>query len=224
MGWGTFIAGRILSSQRRGLSPADIERVEAESVRAEEDDKEQREKFVHFAVEESALGHPEIRKIVNLSEWIELIEKKSFYFFNTFASIFYAFVAFLLLLPLIFIFNLDEDDDWSITKTAWVATSSIIIWGFTYFRIRNYYVKRVYAFWINRNFRKQGWDIRKLSKELWLEKNPDYASLQGKPLRTVRTTWWDFKKEILQTMADSEKKQAAKKENKARLFPNKRSK
>ena len=224
MGWGTFIAGRILSSQRRGLSPADIERVKAESVRAEEDDKEQREKFVHFAFEESVLGHPEIRKIVNMNEWIESTEKKSFYFFNTFASIFYAFVAFLLLLPLIFIFNLDEDDDWSIGKTVWVATSSLIIWGFTYFRIRNYYVKRVYAFWINRNFRKQGWDIKKLSKELWLEKNPDYASLQGKPLRTVRTTWRDFKKEILQSMADSEKKQAAKKENKARLFTNKRSK
>lgn len=221
MGWGTFIAGRALSSFNRGLTRDEIRQLEKNSAMEEEDNQERREEFVDFVVTESVLGHPEIRNAINIQDWIDLTVRKSFYFFNTAATLFYMLTAGMITIFLGTVMNLDEFDDYSTGKTFSVMAFLFLMWLCIYFRIRNNYVRRFFAAWVNRNFRKQGWDTQVLLREMRIEKNPDYEDLESKRFRTRRTSWRDFKKATLQAMANGDVKRAAKKDRKSALFPDK---
>ena len=97
MGWGTFIAGRVLRSPR-GLSASENARIERDSRIAEEVRENLKDEFVKYVLEESVLGHRKIQKEIVITVWIEKLEKASNYLFHFVTELVYPFICFAIIL------------------------------------------------------------------------------------------------------------------------------
>ena len=217
MGWGTFIAGSVLGSIRRSgrLSEWERYKLERRHRRMLENDKKLRNEFIKYVLEESVLGHINIRQAVSITSWNQLLVKASNYLFNLVASMCYAMICGLIVLVLALVYDLG-----SITDTGvWflIVIWSFLVFSFLYIGLVNFSIKRFYSFWVNQTFRKQGWDVKTLLREMRTEKFPEHADLEGKRFRVQRITFRDFKK-IPETLAIEARVKKERKKDR-NLFP-----
>jgi hypothetical protein len=217
MGWGTFIAGRVLRSPR-GLSASEKARIERDSRIAEEERENLKDEFVKYVLEESVLGHRKIQKEIVITVWIEKLEKASNYLFHFVTELVYPFICFAIILGYLIIFDISPPEDatgkWILLVIWAFLTFAFLLWGLTHFTI-----KRLYAHWVNQIFRNQGWDVKTLLKEMRSQKFPEHADLEGKHFRGQKIAFREFK-QIPKIVKDtSNSLQELRKRKKSTLFP-----
>ena len=191
MGWGTFIASRVIGRPTR-LSEWENYKLERRIRLGLEDDKRLRNEFIKYVLEESVLGHIKIRQAVSITNWIHLLTKVSNILFNSAANLCYSMICGAIVLVLALLYDLDEISDTGV----WILIViwSFLVFSFLYLGLTKFSIKRFYSFWINQTFRNQGWDVKTLLREMRAEKFPEHTDLEGKRFRTQRIAFRDLKK------------------------------
>ena len=177
MGWGTFIASRMISDIKVRDAAWDNEKFERSMAQREDDANKLRAEFVRYALEDTVLAHPKIRATISVEEWIALSVKLSERCFNLTTQIIYGGLS--MALGAISIMPWVSGANSGDTGTALKAFFYFFFVTFVcYFMIEHVYIKRCFGSWINKNFKSKGWNTKELLKEVRVASDPENADLE----------------------------------------------
>ena len=219
MGWGTFIASRMIRGIKLRDSGLDNEKFKRDLARREEDENRLRREFVRFALEETVLAHPKIRATIVIDEWIDLSVRISERAINLTTSTIYVAISTVLgglsVIPWLSSARTgDTSDALRITFYFFLVT------GYSYILIERVYVKRCFAAWINKSFQAKGWNTKELMKEVRLASDTIHSDLES--LKGIRKLGLPFlllirgSRDVKETVRERSKLKKARRNN---LFP-----
>lgn len=219
MGWGTFIASRMINDIKVRDSALENEKFERSIVQREESAHKLRTEFVRYALEDTVLAHPKIRATISADEWIALSIKLSEKVFNLTTQIIYGVIS--MVPALISIYPWVSGANSGDTGTALkIFFYFFFVWILVYFMIEHVYAKRCFGSWINKNFQSKGWNTKELLKEVRVSSDPENADLEE--LKGLRKLVLPFllvlrgSKEIKDDVRESSKLRKARRSS---LFP-----
>ena len=177
MGWGTFIASRMIKDIKVRDSAWEDEKFERSIAQREYEAHKLRNEFVRYALEDTVLAHPKIRATISVEEWIALSMKLSEKVFNLTTQIIYC--GFSMVLAGISIMPWVSGGNSGDTGTALKVFFYFFFVTFVcYFMIEHVYIKRCFGSWINKNFKSKGWNTKELLKEVRVASDPENADLE----------------------------------------------
>ena len=177
MGWGTFIASRMIKNIKVRDSAWEDEKFERSIAQREYEAHKLRNEFVRYALEDTVLAHPKIRATISVEEWIALSMKLSEKVFNLTTQIIYC--GFSMVLAGISIMPWVSGGNSGDTGTALKVFFYFFFVTFVcYFMIEHVYIKRCFGSWINKNFKSKGWNTKELLKEVRVASDPENADLE----------------------------------------------
>ena len=177
MGWGTFIASRMINDIKVRDTAWENEKFERSMAQLEDEANKLRTEFVRYALEDTVLAHPKIRATISTEEWIALSIKLSEKVFNLTTQIIYGVLS--MLLAGISIMPWVSGGNSGDTGTALkVFFYFFFVWLLSYFMIQHVYIKRCFGAWINKNFQSKGWNTNELLKEVRVASDPENADLE----------------------------------------------
>lgn len=221
MGWGTFIASRMIRDIKLRDAGLENEKFNRDLARREADNHRLRQEFVRFALEETVLAHPKIRATIDIEEWVELSMKLSYKAINLTASTIYVAIS------MVFA---------GISVTPWVSSAGsgdtgaalriffyfFFVTGFFYILIEQVYLKRCFGTWINKNFKSKGWNTSELLREVRLMSNPENGNLeQLKGFKKLRLPFLLSIRELKVFKEDLTERSNIRKTRRNKLFPTK---
>jgi hypothetical protein len=219
MGWGTFIASRMINAIKVRDTAWENEKFERSIAQREDEAHKLRIEFVRYALEDTVLGHPKIRATISVDEWIALSMKLSEKVFNLTTQIIYC--GFSMVLAGISILPWVSGGNSGDTGTALkVFFYFFFVWLLSYFMIEHIYIKRCFGSWINKNFQSKGWNTKELLKEVRVTSDPENADLEElKGLRKLGLPFLLVLRGSMKLKNDVRERSRLRKSQRNNLFP-----